>query len=320
MRRGPLTSQTAQRPSDAAGIERYRQAERALWKHYGLEPEERFVDLPAATGRLRVLEAGSGAPVLFIHGGMWPATAWASLIAGLAGIRCIAIDRPGCGLSAPIDYANREYRGVIGDVLTSTLDALDIDEVHVVGQEVGAVWALGLAASAPTRVRRVVLTGAAPLMHGQPAPGFLKVLASPIGAIIVRLPQNAGRARSILGQEGHGASLEAGRIPTQFLDWHVALIRETRTMNNERAMIRAMLDGGRWRPGVGFATDELAGIQAPVLYVHGTADPEGTVDQAKTAIDHMARAELRTITGGGHLPWFDDPDVVSNHVNRFLEG
>ena len=65
----------------AAGTrtERYLEAERTLWRHYGLEPKERFIDLDAPAVRLRVLEIGSGEPVLFVHGtvgpGGWPSQA-----------------------------------------------------------------------------------------------------------------------------------------------------------------------------------------------------------------------------------------------------
>jgi pimeloyl-ACP methyl ester carboxylesterase len=267
---------------------------------------------------LRVLEVGSGEPILFIHGGMWPGTAWASLIRELGSFRCIVIDRPGCGLSPPVDYTKYAFKTIVADVLSGTLDAARIDQAHVVGQEVGAAWALRLAATHPARVGRVVLTGAAPLLREQPVPGFIKLLASPIGALIVRLPQTRRMARSIVRQDGHGASLDAGRIPDEFFDWHLALMRETRTMRNERSMIRATFSRGGWRPELTFDAQELARIQQPTLYVHGTADPEGTVDQVKHVVGLLPQAQLHLIDGGGHLPWFDDPSLVGSHVSRFL--
>lgn len=68
-------------------------------------------------------------------------------------------------------------------------------------------------------------------------------------------------------------------------------------------MRRSRGTGGGWRPEVGFATDEVAKIQKPTLYIHGSADPEGTVERAKQAVDLLPRGELQTIDGGGHLPW-----------------
>ena len=279
---------------------------------------EHFVDLDSPPVRLRLLEVGSGEPIFFIHGGVWPGTVFASLVRELSGFRCLMLDRPGCGLSSALDYANYPYKSVIAQIMTGLFDGLGIDRAHVVGQEVGAAWTLALATAHPNRVERVVLTGAAPLLRQQPVPTFLKVLASPLGALIVRLPQSRGQARSILRQDGHGPSTEAGRIPDQYLDWHVALMRETKTMPNERALIRATLGRGGWRPEVTFDAEELAQVQQSVLYVYGTADPESTVERVKDLVGMLPRAELHLLDGGGHLPWLDDPRQVGDRIGRFL--
>jgi pimeloyl-ACP methyl ester carboxylesterase len=152
-----------------------------------------------------------------------------------------------------------------------------------------------------------------------PRPGFLRILASPIGAIITRLPQNQDRARSVLRQDGHGPSLDAGRIPDVFFDWHVALIRNTETLRNERAMIRdAVIRGGAWRPGLTFEPAQLAAIRQPLLYVIGTADPEGTVDYAKRVVGMLPNADLRVLPDGGHMPWLDDAAQVGQALRTFL--
>jgi pimeloyl-ACP methyl ester carboxylesterase len=317
-RRSTTARDTAPNKAADARSERYRHAEAALWSHYGLEPMERFLDLDSPPVRLRLLEVGSGKPVLFIHGGVWPGAAFASLVGELSGFRCLILERPGCGLSSALDYTKYSYKSVVSELMTRVLGDCAVETAHVVGQEVGAAWALALATAHPNRVERLVLTGAAPLLPDQAVPTFLKVLASPIGELIVRLPQSRGQARSILRQDGHGSSLEAGRIPDAYLDWHVALMRETKTMRNERALIRATLGRGGWRSEVTFDADELAQVQQPVLYVYGTGDPESTVDAVKHLVGRLPRAELQLIEGGGHLPWLDDPSTVGARIGRFL--
>jgi hypothetical protein len=49
-------------------LQRYRHAEAALWGHYGVEPTEQFIDLDSPRVRLRVVEVGSGDPIVFIGG------------------------------------------------------------------------------------------------------------------------------------------------------------------------------------------------------------------------------------------------------------
>jgi pimeloyl-ACP methyl ester carboxylesterase len=199
------------------------------------------------------------------------------------------------------------------------VDALGLEQTHVIGHSIGSVFALRLAYGHPSRVGRIGILGASPLLAEMPRPGFLRLLASPIGAIISRLPQNQDRARSVLRQDGHGPSLDAGRIPDVFFDWHVALIRNTETMRNERAMIRdAVIGGGGWRPGLTFEPAELAAIGQPVLYVIGTADPEGTVDYAKRVVAMLPNADLRVLPDGGHMLWLDDAAHVGNAIRTFL--
>jgi 2-hydroxy-6-oxonona-2,4-dienedioate hydrolase len=300
-----------------APMERYRRIERALWDHYGLEPTERFIDLGSPSVRLRVLEIGSGEPLLFVHGTVGPGS-WPVLVRELPGFRCVVIDRPGWGLSSAINFTKYEYKAVAADILRGALDALALDRAHVVGGSIGNVWALGLAARHPSRVGRVVLMGGSPLAPEIHVPGIIRLLASPIGAIMVRLPDRPERVRSILRQSGHGASLDDGRIPDVFVNSRVALGRETASMRNERDMVRTIVRGNAFRPGLTFDDAEFASIQTPALYVYGTADPVGTVDIWRRVVGLLPRGELKLLDGAGHMPWFDGPSQVAADVTRFL--
>jgi pimeloyl-ACP methyl ester carboxylesterase len=305
---------------DATGerTERYRRAERALWNYYGLEPIERFVQLASPAVRLRVQEVGSGDPVLFVHGGLYPGAVVASLFRELPGYRCIAVDRPGCGLSSAIDWRGSDYGRVATDVMGGLVDALGLERTHVMGHSIGAVWALRLAAEHASRVGHIGILGASPVLPEMQPPSFLRTLASPIGAIITRVPQMKGMVRSILRQDGHGPSLDAGLIPDEIFEWHMALMRDTSTMRNERAMIRDAVIGQQgWRPALTFEAGELAAIRNPTLYVIGTADPEGSVDFARHIVRQLPNAELQVI-GRGHVPWFDDAPAVGNAFREFL--
>ena len=316
-----MTSRAVAMESTDQRTERYRRAERALWSHYGLEPYEQFIEIESPAVRLRIQEVGSGEPILFAHGGLWPAVALAPLVRELRGYRCILLDRPGCGLSSPVDWRKQEIRTVAAKLMGGVVDALGLERTHVIGHSIGGVWALRLAQGHPSRVGRIGILGASPVVAEMPRPTFLKVLASPIGAVIARLPQNQDRARSILRQDGHGPSLDAGRIPDVFFDWHVALIRNTETLRNDRAMIRdAVIRGGSWRAGLTFENAELAAIRQPLLYVIGTADPEGTVDYARRVVGMLPNADLRVLPDSGHMPWLDDAGQVGQALGTFLGG
>jgi pimeloyl-ACP methyl ester carboxylesterase len=98
----------------------------------------------------------------------------------------------------------------------------------------------------------------------------------------------------------------------------VTVARETDSMRHEREMIRAIVKGKSYRPGLTFDDAGLAAIQPPTLQVFGTADPVGSADIWQRVADVVPRAELRLIEGAGHMPWFDDPAQVAGEISRFL--
>jgi pimeloyl-ACP methyl ester carboxylesterase len=69
----------------------------------------------------------------------------------------IAIDTPGFGASDPLPEL--PTIPAYASALAETLDALDLDVVHLVGFHTGASIALQLALSSPERVDRIVLAG-----------------------------------------------------------------------------------------------------------------------------------------------------------------
>ena len=312
-----MTSRAIAATSTDPRAVRYQRAERALWDHYGLQPTERFIQLDPPRTRLRVLEVGSGKPVLFVHGTVGSGS-WPSLIRQLPGIRSIVLDRPGWGSSDPLDYANHAYRPLVADVMRGVLDALDIERADVVAGSIGDVWALSLAEHYPARVDRIALLGGGPIVSDITVPGYIRVIASPIGAIIVRLPVNPDRVRSILRDSGHGASIDTGGIPDAFIDWRVALTNDTASMRRERDMIRTILGRSGWKPGFMYEDRDLARIEQPTLLVHGTADTIGNADLWRRVVGALPHGELQLVEGAGHMPWFDEPARVAAQVQRFL--
>ena len=109
-----------------------------------------------------VLEAGSGAPVLLIHGSGPGVSAWANwrlVIPALAARRrVIAPDMVGFGFT---DRPAGQRYGMDTWVQQALdlLDALDLERVDLVGNSFGGALALALAIRQPQRVRRLVLMG-----------------------------------------------------------------------------------------------------------------------------------------------------------------
>jgi microsomal epoxide hydrolase/non-specific protein-tyrosine kinase len=119
-------------------------------------PEARLVDTGGI--RLAVHEAGTGTPVLLVHG--WPeiAYSWKNQIAPLAaaGYRAIAPDLKGFGGSdAPRDVAAYDIVGMTGD-LARLLDAMSIERAIFCGHDWGGAIVWPMAQLHPGRVAGVI--------------------------------------------------------------------------------------------------------------------------------------------------------------------
>ncbi|MEV6304941.1 alpha/beta hydrolase [Actinoplanes sp. NPDC051861] len=104
-------------------------------------------------------EAGTGEPVLLLHGGFCSLESLrAQSDALVADHRVFAFERPGHGRSADIaeDY---DYARGVADTL-AYLDAAGLESAHVVGYSDGAIIGLMLALDHPARVRSLVAISA----------------------------------------------------------------------------------------------------------------------------------------------------------------
>jgi pimeloyl-ACP methyl ester carboxylesterase len=299
--------------------DRYLAAEAALWSHHGLAPTSHTLTVGRSRSALRVQEVGVGDPILFVHGTGGSGAYFAPLVAELAGFRCLVIDRPGWAMSEPIDYSGRPYGVIVSEVLRDTLDALEVERAHVVGASIGDLWVLRFAMAEPSRVERIVLLGGGPISPEITVPPFIKLLRSPVGNIIVRVPERPGMFRKQLASMGHSVSIEAGRIPEAFVDWHGALTRFTSWSRHERDMVRSIVGRRGFVPGLVPSEAEIAALEAPILMVYGTADPVASTGPWERFVAGMANGKLELIDDGGHLVWLDEPAVVGKTVQAFLE-
>jgi pimeloyl-ACP methyl ester carboxylesterase len=298
----------------------YRNAETALWHHYGLEPRERFVTLPRFGASMRVHELGDGPPLLFVHGGPTSGVGVAALLPYLDGFRSIVIDRPGSGLSPDLAWT----RDLLGDFMSffvaDALDALGLERAHVAGSSWGGTIALRAAAATPERVERLILHGGPSAIEGQRMPGLEKLLLMPgVARLMARLTPGRRMQRSAIKANGHADAVADGRIPDAYWAWYDCLMQETDTYPNE---MRALALLGNWSmqygPEVEVRLTDLRRISASTLIIWGGRDPYGTREAADHIAGAMPRAEVLYLAEAGHLPWLDDPACVGEATVEFL--
>jgi 2-hydroxy-6-oxonona-2,4-dienedioate hydrolase len=301
-------------PADVAA---YRQAEAALWGSVGLVPVEHQVRLASTGTTVRVQEVGEGPPALFIHGGPNAGSTWAPMLAHVQGLRCLLVDRPGTGLSAPYPVTAGNLARIGAAFVGDVLDGLGLDRAHVVASSFGGHLALRSAAASPGRFRRMVQMACPALSPGEQAPPFMRLLTKGwIRRIVNALPPSERANRSIMRQIGHGKSLDANRIPSAFFDWYLALQRHTDTMRNDGDLIAQVVPQ---RATCTLPDDLLARVEVPTLFLWGADDTFGGEDVARHLVGRLPQAELTMVQDAGHLPWLDDPQAAAAATMSFLD-
>lgn len=124
--------------------------------------DSQFLDLNGH--RYHFLDEGQGSPMLMVHGNPTWSFYWRNLITACRdGMRCIAPDHMGCGLSdKPADYPYRLQQHIAN--LRRLIQHLDLSNITLVVHDWGGAIGLGAALAEPDRIARIVLlnTGAFP--------------------------------------------------------------------------------------------------------------------------------------------------------------
>jgi pimeloyl-ACP methyl ester carboxylesterase len=248
------------------------------------------VDLVEAGGqRTRLVDVGSGYPVVVLHGWGGRIESMAPTIACLSsGLRVVAIDLPGFGES-PVPrgiWGTPDYAVFVRDVLTE----LSIDRALFVGHSFGAKTSLYLAATHPGLVDKLVAVAASGLR-------------SP--------PTMSARAKRALSR---GARL-AGRAGEPG--------RRLRDSIYRRIASDDYRDAGELRPILVRVVNEdlsplLPRIKASTLLVWGDEDDAVPLSHGRRMEQLIADAGLVVLEGAGHFAYLDQADRFCRIVRHFF--
>src|SRR5271167_4022349 len=132
------------------------------------------IGLPHGTVRYRVAgpETAVGSPVVFVHGFLVNATLWTKTadVLASAGIRSYAADWPlGSHTIALGTHVDQSPRGIARQIL-AFMEALELDDVTLVGNDTGGALCQFLLDVDPSCVGRIVLTNCDAFTNFPPAP------------------------------------------------------------------------------------------------------------------------------------------------------
>jgi pimeloyl-ACP methyl ester carboxylesterase len=116
-------------------------------------------DLELPQGRLRCFEAGSGAPIVFVHGVLVNANLWRKVVARLSpDFHCVALDLPLGGHTVPMPDATDLSPPALAALIADAIEALGLEDVTLVGNDTGGALCQMVVTSRPERIGRLVLT------------------------------------------------------------------------------------------------------------------------------------------------------------------
>lgn len=276
-------------------------------------PELRFRTVHGYRRAFRV--AGSGSPLVLIHGIGDNSATWEPVLAALARrYLVIAPDLLGHGLSDKprADYSVAAYANGVRDLL----GVLGVRRATLVGHSLGGGVAMQFAYQFPERTERLVLVGSGG--GGPEVSLLLRALTLPGAEWALRLPRlptarwqtriAVSLLRALdtpLGQDAPDLLRVVDALPDATA--RAAFIRSLRSVVDWRGQVITMLDRCYLTQGM------------PTLLVWGSRDAVVPVEHGRRAHTAMPGSRLEIFDGAGHFPFHSDPARFVATLERFLE-
>lgn len=249
------------------------------------------------------LDAGSGMPLLLLHGGGSRAAHFAPLMRNLADrFRVIAYDQRGFGgmvlpEDCPIDHAHWAS-DVIG-----VLAALGLEKAILLGWSLGCTVAINAAVARPDLVAGLVLLGA-------PDPQR-RVDTARLMERHERLLTLEEADRALMVREELASHLvPAARADPACLD---ALVADR--LSSPMAMQKRTIAGYATRPDLNAAA---AAVTCPAWLLTGAQDSLTPPDAAGRLAEALGAGEVQLLPGCGHYLAAENPALVAAAIKRVL--
>lgn len=282
---------------------KYIETQEALFEKFGVDPESILVDTDGPVKKIRYLKLGSGDPLVMVHGGFSHASEWLPIMKSLSEKFTLYVpDRPGHGLSDPIDYTGQDYPKSAAEFLRSFLDAVGLEKPRFLGSSMGAFFSINFAFVYPERVEQLILIGA-------PA-GMNYELPEPIKAMAAPPEGEAAPEPSMEWQKHiHGVMIvyNADKIPDLYYEHCSYGMLLPGAATAHRTLAQAVMGADGWRKEC-YIGDQLHRLKMPVAFIWGDKDVFETAESAREKANAIENHRFEVVENAAHCPWFDEPE------------
>lgn len=280
------------------------------------ERTERMVRVGARD--LFVTEAGTGAPVVLLHGGGAGATGASNYVRNIDALaehfHVIVPDMPGYGQSSKrLDHS--DPFGDLATAIRGMLDELGIKKAHLVGNSYGGAAALRLAMDRPDRVDRLILMGPGGVgtTRGLPTKG-LNTLLNYYGGEGPSREKLASFIRDYLVYDGEA-------VPDELIDLRYEASIQPEVVANPPLRRPSGKSALRTLLRMDFTRDSrLAAVEAKTLVIWGADDRVNRPAGGPTLAETMPDCDLYLAAKTGHWVQWERPELFNSLAVNFLGG
>lgn len=269
-------------------------------------PEDRFLKVGGQL--VHIEQAGSGEPVILLHGFGASTYSWRNVMPALAAsFRVIAIDLNGFGYTQrPRTFESYTREGQ-ADLVLRVMDGLGIRSAHLMGHSYGGGLSLFIASRYPERVRSLVLVDSSAPTYANDRRSRAASLKPLLGLYLRSIVLRPGTVRRALLHSFYDDSLVTPELVHEYY---------------ERLRVEGVVDAyhGLTAPTRNQPEPvELEKIRVPALIVWGAEDLLISVAAGRRAAERMPDAEFVVLEGVGHVPMEEKPEELVRLVLPFLE-
>lgn len=260
---------------------------------------------------MRYLQAGSGRPLVLVHGLLGYSFSWRFALPSFSTIATTyAIDMPGAGFSERCSNLSADLRASAMRLL-HFFDAVGINRCDLLGSSRGGAVSMLAAALSPDRVRSLILVS--PVnpwsAHGRK---ISRVLSHPLLAGMAAWTVTSLRIiHPFILNRLFG---DTGRIRPGTLQGYAAAAQVPGTGKHAVSILRT------WNEDLDLLESMLPRIaEIPTLLIWGSLDRAVHPSSVKELQKRLRHSHTVMFEGAGHMPYEEVPDEFNRIVMEFLQ-
>ncbi|MFE9659811.1 alpha/beta fold hydrolase [Streptomyces sp. NPDC005955] len=270
------------------------------------------ITLPQGTVHYR--SSGDGPPVVLLHGYLMDSKLWDPVVDRLASdFHCIRPDLPFGAHRIPLSPDTELDLVGIARLVADLLDALDLREVTLVGNDYGTAIAQTVAARHPERIGRLVLTSGE-CFDNSPATWFKSLVPAARVPGLLTLAFRSLRSRTLRRLPFAYGLLTANELPHDLIDdWVDAFFSDRGVRRDCEKVTRG------FRPAATLDTAKrIASFDRPALIAFGREDRHFPFEHGARLAALLPDARSAAVPDSRTWVMLDQTEMISTLIGEFI--